>query len=184
MTGAIDTDTLAALRSGDARAQERFYRQHAPDVLRWVIRLGGPHVHAEDVAQDVFATALRRVGSFRGESSERTWLFAITRNVVRNARRRSALRRFVGLDVVPEPTDTARGPRELVEAEEERRAVQSALSTLKDAWREAIVLVDLEGYTAREAGEMLDVPEGTVSSRLHHGRKAFAAALEKQGIRR
>jgi len=163
-------------------ARERFCKEHAADVLRWVIRLGGPHVQAEDVAQDVFATALRRLPSFRGESSERTWLFAITRNVVRNAQRRSALRRFVGLDSVPEPMATTPGPAEQLDAAQRRLAVQRALATLKPHWREAIVLVDMEGFTAREAGAMLSVPEGTVSSRLHHGRKAFAAALARQGL--
>ena len=161
---------------------ERFYTEHAADVLRWVIRLGGPHVHAEDVAQDVFAVALRRLPSFRGDSSERTWLFAITRNVVRNAQRRSALRRFVGLDTIPEPVSPSPPLSAQLDSSRRRRAVQRALSRLKTHQREALVLVDMEGLTAREAGEMLGVPEGTVSSRLHHSRKAFAVALKREGL--
>lgn len=140
-------------------------------------------MHADDVAQDVFATALRRYPSFRGESSERTWLFSITRNVVRNARRRAALRRFVGLgEEIPEPAADEPGADEQVAAMQRRRAVQQALETLSAKHREAIVLVDLEGLTAREAGELLGVPEGTIASRLHHGRKAFASALKRKGI--
>lgn len=162
--------------------RERFYKEHAADVLRWVIRLGGPHVQAEDVAQDVFAVALRRLPSFRGDSSERTWLFAITRNVVRNAQRRSALRRFVGLDSIPEPVSYEDSPSAQLESSRRRKAVQRALSRLKTPQREALVLVDMEGLTAPEAGAMLGVPEGTVSSRLHHGRKAFALALKREGI--
>jgi len=164
-------------------AVELFYREHAADVLRWVIRLGGPYVSAEDVAQDVFAVALRRYPSFRGDSSPRTWLFSITRNVVRNARRRAALRRFVGLDDdIPEPASEAPAADEQVAAMRRRRAVQEALETLSTKHREAIVLVDLEGLTAPEAGELLGVPEGTISSRLHHGRKAFATALKRAGV--
>ena len=163
-------------------AVERLFVEHAADVLRWVIRLGGPHVHAEDVAQDVFATALRRHASFRGDSSPRTWLFAITRNVVRNARRRSALRRFVGMDSVPEPAAEGPSAEDALGATRRRRAVQEALETLSTKHREAIVLVDLEGLTAREAGALLGVPEGTISSRLHHGRAAFAIALTRLGI--
>ena len=165
-------------------AVERLFVEHAADVLRWVIRLGGPYVHAEDVAQDVFATALKRYPSFRGDSSPRTWLFSITRNVVRNARRRAALRRFVGLgDEVPEPASDAPGADEALGARRRRRSVQTALETLSTKHREALVLVDMEGLTAREAGALLGVPEGTVSSRLHHGRKAFASALKRQGFR-
>lgn len=162
---------------------ERFYREHAGDVLRWVIRLGGPYVIAEEVAQDVFATAIRRYPSFRGDSSPRTWLFSITRNVVRNARRRAALRRFVGLDDdAPESIADQPAVDEQVARMRRRRAVQRALETLSTKHREAIVLVDLEGLTAREAGELLGVAEGTISSRLHNGRKGFAAALKRQGI--
>jgi len=159
-----------------------FCERYAADVLRWVIRLGGPHVQAEDVAQDVFAVALRRLDTFRGDSSERTWLFGLTRNVVNNARRRAALRRFVGLDSLPEPPSPAPGPADELEASERRLVVRRALSKLKTHHREALVLVDMEGYTAREAGEMLHVPEGTINSRLHHARKAFAAALRREGI--
>ena len=162
--------------------RERFFEEHAADVLRWVIRLGGPYVQAEDVAQDVFATALRRLPTFRGESSERTWLFAITRNVVRNARRRSALRRFVGIDSIPEPVSHAAGPAEELDASRRRLAVQRALERLKSHQREARVRVDMEGFTAREAGAMLGVPEGTIGSRLHLGRKAFVVALKREGI--
>ncbi len=164
-------------------AVELFYREHAADVLRWVIRLGGPYVHAEDLAQDVFATAIRRYASFRGDASPRTWLFSITRNVVRNARRRAALRRFVGLhDDMPESVSNELAVDEQVVRLQRRRAVQRALETLSTKHREAIVLVDLEGLTAREAGELLGVPEGTISSRLHNGRKDFADALVRQGI--
>ncbi len=139
-------------------------------------------MQAEDVAQDVFAVALERLPTFRGESSERTWLFAITRNVVRNARRRAALRRFVGLDSVPEPVDHQGGPAEQVQRLQRRRAVQRALGTLSAKHREALVLVDMEGHTAKEAGAMLGVPEGTVSSRLFHARAKFAAALKREGV--
>ncbi len=164
--------------------RERFFEEHAADVLRWVIRLGGPYVQAEDVAQDVFATALRRLPTFCGDSSERTWLFAITRNVVRNARRSAALRRFVGLDSIPEPPSPTAGPAELLDAGRQRIAVQRALGRLQTHHREALVLVDMEGFTAREAGDLLGVPEGTVWSRLHHARKAFADALRREGIER
>lgn len=139
-------------------------------------------MHAEDVAQDVFTVALRRMSTFRGDSSERTWLFSITRNVVRNARRRSALRRFVGFDSLPEPPSSEPGPSERLESARRRAAVQRSLGKLSTAHREALVLVDMEGHTAKEAGAMLAVPEGTISSRLHHARKAFAAALKREGI--
>lgn len=163
-------------------AIDALYREHAERVLAWCIRLGGPHVDAEDTAHEVFVVALRRFPSFRGESAQSTWLFAITRNVVANARRRAAIRRFVGLDGAPEP----RSPRPLADDElsrlRQRRQVQHALERLTDRQREVVVLCDLEERSAPEVAEMLDIPEGTVYSRLHSARRAFALALRAEGL--
>jgi RNA polymerase sigma-70 factor (ECF subfamily) len=170
---------VEALRRGESRALDEFYRAYARTVLAWAIRLGGPGLDAEDVAQDVFAVALRRIGSFRGESRLSTWLFGITRYVIQNARRRAAFRRLVALEGLSEPSC----PRPLVEEEVEvyqrRRQVQLALEQLKVVQREVLVLMDLEGRTAPEVGEMLGIPPGTVYSRLHYARKAFATALSE-----
>jgi RNA polymerase sigma-70 factor (ECF subfamily) len=157
-----------------------FYRDHAGRVLAWAIRLGGAYVDAEDIAHDVFAIAVRRLPEFRGDAEVATWLFAITRRVVANARRRAALRRFVGLDSVPEIAADIPAPDEQLASRRRRRTVQLALEKLSRSQREAVALVDLEGVTAVEAGEILGVPVGTVYSRLHHGRRTLAAALERE----
>jgi len=99
----VTPEELSALRRGEAAAIDRLYRDHARQVLGWVIRLGGPHLDAEDIAQEVFLVTVRQVGRFRGDSAVSTWLFGITRNVVANARRRAALRRFLRLADLPEP---------------------------------------------------------------------------------
>jgi RNA polymerase sigma-70 factor (ECF subfamily) len=166
----------------DPTQVEAFWRKHAPQVLRWVIRLGGPHLDAEDVAQDALVTALRKIGSFRGDSAIRTWLYGVTRRVVANARRRAAFRRFIGLQDIPEPPDLRDLSDIEVERLRERRAVQRALDRLKFRQREVLVLVDLEGRTAPEAAEMLQVPTGTIYSRLHNARKQMAEALKAEGI--
>ena len=180
----MDDRELRALRAGEPAAIDRMYRDHGRQVLAWVIRLGGPGLDAEDVAQDVFATAIRRVGGYRGDARLSTWLFAITRNVVANARRRARFRRFFGLDAVPEPPDPGDLPDEQVERMRRRFMVQRALERLPEHQREAIVLCDLDGRTATEAAEMLGIPSGTVYSRLHHARRAFAAALSAEGVSR
>ncbi|MCP4869750.1 MAG: RNA polymerase sigma factor [Proteobacteria bacterium] len=179
-----DTDQNVVGTSGDAAAIERFYREHAERVLAWTLRLGGPAVDAEDLTQEVFAIALRRLPDFRGDSKPSTWLFGITRRVVANARRKAAVRRFVGLGELPELPDTAPGADETVDRLRRRRQVQLALEKLGTSHREAIALVDLEGLSAVEAGELLGVPVGTIYSRLHLGRRAFAHALQRQGVTR
>ncbi len=166
----------------DPTQVEAFWRAHAPQVLRWVIRLGGPSLDAEDVAQDVLVTALRKIDSFRGDSAIRTWLYGVTRRVVANARRRAAFRRFVGLADIPEPPDLRDLSDMEVDRLRKRRAVQRALERLKFRQREVLVLADLEGRTAPEVAEMLKIPTGTVYSRLHHARKVMATALKAEGI--
>lgn len=184
MSQMTDAQLLHAVRDGKVGALDAFYRRFAKQVLSWCIRLGGPHVDAEDLAQDVFSVAFRKLDTFRGESALSTWLFAVTRNVVSNARRKAMIRRWVGLDSVPEvecPRDT---PEEDVLKLRQRRQVQLALERLGDKAREVLVLMDMEGRTAPEVGEMLGIPPGTVYSRLHYARKAFAKALEHEGLGR
>jgi RNA polymerase sigma-70 factor (ECF subfamily) len=173
---------VAAFQRGEDAAIARLYRDHARQVLGWVIRLGGPRLDAEDVAHDVFTTAIRRCADFRGDAAPSTWLFAITRRVVANARRRAAFRRFLGLESAPEPIDDAPGADELVGRMRRRRRVQELLETLSDAHREILVLVDLEDRACPQAAEMLGIPLGTAYSRLHHARRAFSVAAADAGF--
>ncbi len=175
------TDLIAALRAGEPQALDRFYREHASQVLAWVIRLGGHRLDSEDTAHEVFMVALRRMSSFRGESALTTWLYGITRNVVNNARRKAALRRFIGMDDVPEPVSSTPGADEHLDQMRRRQLVQVALQRLNVRQREVLVLADLEGRSAPEVSEMIGVPVGTVYSRLHHARKAFSRALTAVG---
>jgi RNA polymerase sigma-70 factor (ECF subfamily) len=175
-----DSSLIAAMKAGDSRALDQFYRTHAKTVLAWVLRLGGPSMDAEDAAQEVFVIALRRVHTFRGEARLTTWLFSITRNVVSNRRRKSAIRRFVGLERAEKVSDGSPGTDERIDSHRQRRLVQLALERLPQNQREVIILMDLEERSAPEVGEMLGVPAGTVYSRLHYARKSFAKALQRQ----
>jgi RNA polymerase sigma-70 factor (ECF subfamily) len=176
----FDPSLVQAMKDGDSRALDQFYRVHAKVVLAWVIRLGGPRMDAEDVAQEVFVIALKRIHTFRGESKVTTWLFAITRNVVNNRRRRLAIRRFVGMDRIESLPDENASTDEHLHRKQQRKLVQSALECLPQKQREVIVLMDLEERSANEASDMLGVPPGTIYSRLHYARKAFTSALKSQ----
>ena len=175
-------DSLSYLRKGGAAGLDKFYRAHAGRVLGWAIRLSPPGMDPEDIAQEVFAIALKKLDSYRGEGSVNAWLFGITRNVVSNQQRKAFFRRIVFFGDGPEPPSHASGPEVEVQHLRRRRQVQHALQRLKRAHREVLVLVDIEGATAGEAGEMLGVPVGTVYSRLHHARKAFARSVSLSGL--
>jgi RNA polymerase sigma-70 factor (ECF subfamily) len=177
----LSPEELAALRAGEPQAVGDFYRRHARQVLGWCIRLGGPDLDHEDLAHSVFETALKRLPSYRGESSPSTWLYGITRRVLANRRRRAAFRRFLGMGQIPEPRSAISTDGEAARIRR-RRAIQHALERLSEAHRELIVLCDLEGRTAPEVSAMLGIPAGTVYSRQHAARKRFREALEAEGI--
>ena len=169
-------------RAGRGRLTiETLYRDHARTVLRWVIRLGGPHLDSQDVAHEVFAVAIRRWATFRADASESAWLYGITRRVVANARRRLRLRRMLGLSDVSPPTSTEPAADDVLARQQQRILVQQVLEDLSDAHREALVLVDMEGRTAPEVGELLGISPGTVYSRVHHARRRFAEAMRRRG---
>lgn len=180
----LGREDLSYLREGGTEGLDRFYRRHAGRVLGWAIRLGDPRLDPEDIAQEVFAIALKRMDTFRGDSSVNSWLFGITRNVVANQRRKAFLRRLVGLKPGNDLHSKERPADEALEFKRRRKVVQKALNSLNRKQREVLVLVDLEGASAAEAGAMLSIPTGTVYSRLHHGRRAFAKALKGLGIDR
>lgn len=171
---------IAALKRGDRGAQGEFYRQYARLVLDRTRRLGGPLIDAEDVAHEVFIIAFRKLDTFREGGSLAAWLFGITRRVVANARRRAAIRRMVGIDQIAEPPDPGLGADEEVARRWRRQMVLKALDRLRPIHKEVIVLVDFEDRSTAEAAELLEVSVGTIYSRLHYGRKQFAAALKKE----
>jgi len=176
-------DLIEALKAGDPGALDQFYRNYAEQVLSWAIRLGGPRLDPEDLAHEVFAIAFKRISTFRGESAISTWLFAITRNVVANARRKASFWRFVGLG---EDTDNLPARGEMADEQlrllRRRRWVQRALERMKTSQREVLVLMDMEERSAPEVGQMLGIPPGTVYSRLHYARQAFAKALQQEKL--
>lgn len=171
---------VVALKRGDRGALDAFYRRFARLVLDRVRRLGGPSIDAEDVAHEVFIVAFRRLDTFRDDGSLSAWLFGVTRRVVANARRRAAIRRVVGLDQIAEPPNPGPTAEDEVGQRWRRQMVLAALDRLSSAHREVLVLVDFEDLSTAEAAEILNVSVGTVYSRLHYGRHAFANALRKE----
>lgn len=175
----IEIDAVA-LAAGDVTAIDALYRSQARRVLDWVRRLGGPWLDAEDVAQDVFSVAIRRLGSYDPSRPVEGWLYGITRRVVANARRRARFRRFIGLEDVREPATPLPSAAASVHAQWRRHQLQLALEELSETQREVLVLCDLEERPAPEVAELLGVAVGTVYSRVHRARQALRGILESK----
>jgi RNA polymerase sigma-70 factor (ECF subfamily) len=138
---------------------------------------------ALSVSQDAFVRAWRFMESFRAGSSFRSWLFGIVRHLSLNHLERKQRLREISIDAAMEesgfePADSRPDPQEALENGETRRMVWKAIMSLKEEFREVIVLKHFHDLSYREIAESLGVPEGTVMSRLYHARLALKKRLE------
>ena len=172
-----DPRTLTRAREGDLGAFEELVRAYQADVYRFAYHLTRDRATAEDVTQEAFVNAWRRLDTFRG-GSFRSWLFTIAANRARDDLRRAARRPQVSLDAArddPEhadldPPDRGPTPEAAAEQAELREALESALRALPPDWREVVVLSDIHGLDYAEIAAATGVALGTVKSRLSRAR--------------
>ena len=148
---------------------------------RW---LAGTDADARDLAQDTLVLALRSREQFTPGTNLRAWLFRIARNRYLDLRHRQRREQVVGPDA-PEPGDRADDPATFFGDQELGRIqglvrgdITRALAALPEAYRTAIVLADIEGWTWEEVAGILGVPIGTVQSRVFRGRRALRMLLK------
>jgi RNA polymerase sigma-70 factor (ECF subfamily) len=148
-------------------------------VWRSARRMGVAPSSVDDVVQEVYLVAHRRLADFEGRSSVRTWLFGILLRVVSDHRRR--LRRKGGLAPLPAAVvdDRATSPADAAARNEQVRLLYRILDELDDAKRAVFVLAELEQMRAPEIAEALGVKLNTVYSRLRAARQAFERALAR-----
>jgi RNA polymerase sigma-70 factor, ECF subfamily len=152
------------------------YRTHVRDVGRWVERLAGPGFDLPDMVHEVFEIAQRRLPSFRGDSSVKTWLYGITEKVVRHRRRKDRLRLWLSgsaRDVgrhLPAP-----GPsqHERLEAQERSARVYRVLDRLSARDRELLILFELEELPGGEIAALLGIKVENLWLRMHRARARF-----------
>ncbi|NIY13467.1 MAG: sigma-70 family RNA polymerase sigma factor, partial [Nitrospinaceae bacterium] len=136
---------------------------------------------AEDIAQDVFVRLARKLASYKGESSFKTWLYRITVNMAKDFFKKSSTRRGYESAYVQEQKVMGTNPGNPGNPgppEEDR--LQAALGELPVKLREAVVLVYSEGMSHAEAAKVLDCAETTVSWRLHQARKKLKSLMGKE----
>jgi RNA polymerase sigma-70 factor (ECF subfamily) len=177
----VDAESMLVRQavSGDAGAFEELVRRYQHRIVNLTRVLGGGN-DAEDLAQEAFLRAYRGLGRFRGDSAFHTWLFRITVNVVRShVKRRQRWHwpwvRSLDSDEGPPPPEAA---APAFEHDWVRRdAIDRALAAIPADLRAVVVLRDLEGLAYRDIAEVLQVPLGTVESRLHRARQTLKPLL-------
>ena len=141
--------------------------------------LTGAQADAEDLVQETYARALKGFGSFAAGTDLRAWMYRILRNTFLTSRSGLAAKRTTSLEEdVEEPVSAELTPELLLLRQEGRATVLNALAALPVDSREVLLLFEMEEMSYREIAEVLDVPVGTVMSRLSRARKMMRMALE------
>lgn len=187
--GDDDAGFVARSRQGDPEAFAVLVRRHQKKMLNVACRMIGDYDEACDVVQESFLSAYRAIGKFRGDARFSTWLCGIVLNHTRNHLKQKNARlrnEEISLDApagAAEETllDTVRsGGESIIECLEKKELsakVQVCISALDGEQREVLVLRDIQQYTYAEIGLMLELPEGTVKSRLFRARNALKEGL-------
>jgi RNA polymerase sigma-70 factor (ECF subfamily) len=164
----------------EATLLRALHDEHAGPLWRYVVHLTGDRALAEDIVQETLLRAWRRPRVLdQSESSARAWLFTVARNLVIDGTRSARSIHEVDAEVVPD-----RVTADETDALLERWLISDALATLSYEHRAVVMHAYYGGRSTAEIARELDIPEGTVKSRLHYGLRALRLALQEKGVTR
>ncbi len=166
---------MRAAQKGDTEALDQLLRRHHDKVWGICRRLAGNDADALDATQEALIAVATRLNRFDGKSRFTTWLYRVTTNACLDELRRRARQPLVGLDAAFESVDISAPPVDGLVAD--RLLIDAALARLPEEFRVAVVLRDLLHLDYAEISEILDIPPGTVRSRIARGRAALANFL-------
>ncbi len=161
-----DEKLITAAREGDQNAFQELVRRHESRVAATVIGMLGRCAEAEDVGQETFIRFYRGLKKFRGESGVGTYLTRIAINLSLNELKRRRRRSVLFFSRPIEEAYDIPDPKADSELNEDREMVQRAIQKLESKFRSVVVLRLIDGYSTRETADILNVPVGTVLSRL------------------
>jgi len=180
-----DYEIILSCRGGDDEAFGVLVERHQKKMLNMALRMTGDYDEACEIVQEAFLAAYRAIRKFRGEAKFSTWLCGIVVNVSKTRMKQSSHRRQKTVSI----DDPADGPGECLagreasalealEKKEIQEKVQHCINTLDEEYREVLVLRDIQGFSYDEIGDILNVPEGTIKSRLFRARDAMKNCLK------
>lgn len=172
-----DLELVERIRAGDGPAFETMYRQHATRLYNLASRMSGAGGEADDLLQDIFLLAYRKLGSFRGESTLGTWLYRLAMNHCLDVLRNRQTRMSHQTDSLDEPDAIPVAARLPVLGAVNRIDLERAIEGLPPACRAAFLLHDVEGFGHQEVGTMLGVTDGTSKSQVHKARMRIRSYL-------
>jgi RNA polymerase sigma-70 factor (ECF subfamily) len=185
-----EAEFIERLKRGEAAAFEELVAARSGEIYGLLFRMTENSDEARDLTQETFLRAFQSIGRFRGEADLRTWIYRIAINQARNRwrwwrrRRRDstvsleATQGETGQTVIATLAESAANPEQQTLAHERESALRKALHRVGRAYRETVILRDIEGFTYEEIATTLGINVGTVKSRLARGRQELRAKLE------
>jgi RNA polymerase sigma factor (sigma-70 family) len=180
----IERELVRKCKAGDSRFYEPLVRAYEPPGLRLALGMMGNADDARDALQEAFVKAFKSFRRFDVSRPFGPWFFQILRNQCRDMLRSHQARfRVEALDdgFMAHPADPEWGPERRRERSAAKELLWLGLERVNEEHREVLVLKELQGMRYAEIAQILDIPEGTVASRLFHARKALKDALDEMG---
>ena len=176
-----DAELVQATLAGDRQSFGLLVQKYQDRLFNTLVRFTGSRHDASDLVQDAFVQALVKLETFRGDAQFYTWLYRIAINLSLSRRRKK--RPVVSVDAVKEqlgdePADELSGPEQNLIQSERAQLVQLALEQLGSEHRRILVLREMESFSYEEIGEVLEIPVGTVRSRLFRARVQLKDQLQ------
>lgn len=178
-----DRSLVAAAAAGDDDAFATLLSRHQASIVNLARALTAGDGEADDLAQETFIRAYKAIGRFRGDSTFRTWLHRVAVNVIQtHLKQRARRRRWFGPSLDERDADGRQQaamavPATIEDATARREVIDRALATLPADMRMAVTLRDVHGFDYAEIATMLDVPIGTVESRIFRARQRLRPLL-------
>lgn len=179
VTAINETELVARAQNGERNAFSELVRIHAQGVINVIYHMCGDVHIAEDAAQETFIQAWSHLSSFRPQTSLRNWLYRIAVNAATDMLRREKRILPNSLEDL-QLKDPQPGPEALFSQRERTDLIQKTVRSLPDASRAVLVLREYEGMSYHEIADALDIPVGTVMSRLNYARKLLKDKLERK----
>jgi RNA polymerase sigma-70 factor, ECF subfamily len=181
---ATDAQLIDSARSGDEAALEALIQRYQPRIFRFGMKMCRRPEDAAEVLQDTLIAMARTLKDFRGAASVSTWLYTIARSfcIKKRRRRKHAPEALVSIEqesreLVHSLADPGRRPDEALEGRELEAALERAIAALPPAYREVLILRDVEGLAAAEVGQVMGLSVEAVKSRLHRARGMVRRSL-------
>jgi len=173
-----DVELVNQTRAGDHSAFHELMDRHAPTLFALAVALSGHAADAEDIVQETFAGAFRGLGAFQGRATVKTWL---TRILIRQTARhhRAARKRKTTLVSLTETSHSDAWRPSPQSAADARMDVTAAIKTLGPEHQEVVLLREIQGLSYEEMAEILEIPRGTVESRLFRARRELQKRLKE-----